>query len=149
VTNRRIESPTYAGRMRLARRVAFCLVALLAGCANPFPDDLKLRSDLMPSAGAYRISAGAVLRSETSNSIKVVDCLGSLRGLRQSVVNGKLLLVIVCGTDAKVSVSFVVNDVLKETVDYCQLRQSLPAAAQFWWRDYAEVFASGDFRFCE
>jgi hypothetical protein len=136
-------------RMRLARGVAFCLFALLAGCANPFPDDLKLRSDLTPSAGAYRIGAGAVFRSEASNSIKVVDCLGSLRGLRQSVVNRNLLLVVVCGNDAKMLVSFVVDDAFTETVEYCELRQSLPATAQVWWRDYAEVFASGDFRFCE
>jgi hypothetical protein len=134
-------------RMRRACGVIICLATLLSGCIGE-DEDLTLRSDLTASAGAYRIGAGAVFRSEASKSIKVVGCLGSLRGLRQSDVNGHSLLVVACGSDAKMLVSFVVDDVFVETVDYCELFTPLPASAQVWWRDYSVVFASGDSGYC-
>jgi hypothetical protein len=125
------------------------LALLLVGCGGPYSEKLTLRSDLMSSSGAYRIGVDAVFRGEGSRSIWIVDCLGPLRGLRQSVIDGKSLVVIACESEAGALVSFVVDDALKETVDYCELRESLPAKAQLWWRDYAEIFASGDFMFCK
>lgn len=127
------------------------MLVLLSGCSDSLSlpdDDLTLMSDVTSSAGAYRLTPTEAVRVESSGSIKVVDCPGTVRGVRASVVTGHSLVVVVCATVQDAVVSFVVDDVLQESVEYCELRQSLPAGAAAWWRDHAEVFAKVPFMIC-
>jgi hypothetical protein len=132
------------------RSFAFCVLMTLGGCSGPLgsADDLSLMKDVTSSTGAYRLTSTELVRTESSGTTKVVDCRGTVRGVRASVVSGHSLVVAVCATDQDALVSFVVDDVLEESVEYCELRRSLPAGAAAWWRDRAEVFSNVPFQFC-
>jgi hypothetical protein len=123
------------------------LVVLISGsCSRSIEDAFpryQLSPDVTQSSGQFFLSTeGLVQRDSAAVETEVVKCSGSLRGIREVVSGTDIVLVVACGSEFQMTVTFLLNGELVETVDRCDLgTDRLPPDSDRPWRSRIVEFS--------